>query len=532
MKAVYFHFLFSLIAGFTFSQPNSKLWDKNVAGSAADIPVAIEQLADSGFIVLATSVSPAGIDKSDGNRDPQGITSDFWLIRLDKYGNIIWDKTYGGSGADQASCILVLPSGFILGGTSSSPVSGEKTDSLRGVADYWVIAVDTTGSVLWDKTIGGPLSDQLNGMVLTSDNKLMLSGWTLSGSGGDKISPALGDFDYWIVKLDLSGNLILENTLGGILADNCYAIVQAGDGGALLAGYSNSPVSFSKTGAPRGGFDFWLVRIDSLGRRLWDKTIGGPADDFAFTAATFPGASGGFLIGGDSFSGQGGEKSESNRGGDDYWLIRVLPNGNLSWDKTFGGSDYDELNRVSVSANNKILLSGESYSVISGDKTENNLGAEQIWMVQTDTSGQKIWDKTFFTGGHDEYAMAIPTLDNNYLGINFTVADTGGYRTFNNMGGGDIWLCKLGNLVTGITTANVDEAVFLYPNPAHQDLFISLPQMEDYIVQLFDLNGRLLLNAMGISGKCRLNLSNTETGIYTVCLLLRYKKITKKLIRY
>ncbi|MBK9320462.1 MAG: hypothetical protein IPM91_17770 [Bacteroidetes bacterium] len=85
-----------------------------------------------------------------------------------------------------------------------------------------------------------------------------------------------GDFDYWLVKMDLSGNFILENTLGGIQADNCYAMVPTGGGGALLAGYSNSPISFSKTEISRGGFDYWVVRVDSLGRRLWDKTIGGP----------------------------------------------------------------------------------------------------------------------------------------------------------------------------------------------------------------------------------------------------------------
>ncbi len=509
-----------------------KSWDRNIAGLSSDQPVAFKQLPDSGYIVLASSLSGLGVDKSDANRDPSGLTSDFWLIRLDKYGNKIWDKTYGGSNSDIPSSLLVLPHGFVLGGTSSSPISGEKTDSLRGVADFWVVAVDTAGQLQWDKTIGGLLSDQLNAITLTSDFNLMLSGWTLSGSGADKVSPSYGDFDFWLVKLDLSGNFLLENTLGGLLADNCYAMVATNDGGALLAGYSNSPVSFSKSSPSRGGFDYWVVRVDSLGRKIWDKTMGGSGDDYAFAVTEHPGSSRGFLIGGDSFSGAGNEKTDSSRGADDYWLVYLLPNGSIAWDKTFGGSDFDELNAISINQQQQILISGESYSNAGGEKSENNMGAEQIWMILTDTSGQKIWDKTFFTTGHDEMALAIPVLDNCYTGINFTTADTGGMRSFMNIGGGDIWLCKLCYIPLFLAEGNEQRNLKLFPNPAFSEVILEGYEHPPVWVQLYDAQGRLIQSMMSEAASTKLDVSQITPGLYFVKVMTGPACSTGRLIKF
>lgn len=523
--------LLSFYAGTIFAQPLIKSWDKNIAGYSSDVPVSFQQLADSSFVLLANSRSGIGFDKSQPNRDSTGSTGDFWLIRLDKSGNIIWEKTYGGPGNDVPAALVVLPNGFIMAGTSSSGVGGEKTDSLRGVFDYWVIAVDTNGVVQWDKTIGGPLQDQLNAMVLTTDFKLFLSGWTLSGVGGDKLTPLLGDFDYWLVKMDLSGNFILENTLGGIQADNCYAMVPTGGGGALLAGYSNSPISFSKTEISRGGFDYWVVRVDSLGRRLWDKTIGGPGDDFAFAVAEHPGSARGFLIGGDSFSGTGGEKSQGCRGGDDYWLVYMAANGNFVWDKTFGGTDYDELNSIRTTANKQILLSGESYSPVSGEKSEPNLGAEQIWMVLVDTTGQLLFDKTFFTTGHDEYTQAVPTADHCFMGITYTAADTGGYRSHNNLGGGDIWLCKLCYAPVGLAPQMVSDDLLLYPNPAEEDVVVQLTDGNLLSLQIEDINGRKLFAQDMIKKESRLDISYLKAGIYFITVWTEKGSVTKKLLK-
>ena len=511
-----FPVLFIFFCQTLIAQPQAKIWDKNFGGLQVEIPAWIEQLPDSGYLILSGSTSGSGYDKTDPNRGLTGSGNDYWLIRLDKDGNKVWDKTYGGSGNDAPASFVILPDGYVLAGTSSSNPGSEKSDTLRGVTDFWVIKVDTGGNKIWDKTIGGPLMDQLNGIVLTTDNYLMLAGWTLSGSGGDKVSPSLGDFDYWLVKLDTAGNFIFEKTIGGLLGDNCYALTATTDGGAILTGYSNSPISFNKTQSPRGGFDFWAVRVDSLGRKVWDKTYGGSGDDYSFCISKFLGVSGGYLLGGDSFSGVGNEKTEPSRGADDYWMIRINESGALLWDHTYGGSDYDELNRITVDRYGEILLSGESYSSAGPDKSENNLGAEQIWMIKTDSSGNRNWDKVFFSNGHDEYTQAIQTIDDCYTGLTFTLADTGGYRSFNNIGGGDLWLTKLCFSGTGLDDLVNSRRLTIAPNPAND--FIRLTGWESFpvLLSVYNGSGACILNKTVDASEIYINTSKLEAGLYLV----------------
>ena len=122
--------------------------NKNLGGTQSDVPIGFEQLPDSGYIILASSSSNMGFDKSQNNRDPSGMSSDFWLIRLDKNGNKLWDKTIGGSSSDRPAALLVLADGYVLSGTSSSGISGEKTDSVRGGDDFWIVKTDLLGNVM------------------------------------------------------------------------------------------------------------------------------------------------------------------------------------------------------------------------------------------------------------------------------------------------------------------------------------------------------------------------------------------------
>ncbi|MBL7924570.1 MAG: T9SS type A sorting domain-containing protein [Bacteroidia bacterium] len=481
-----------------------------------DAPVCIEQLPDSGYLVLCASWSAAGFDKSENNRDSTGLTSDFWLLRLDASGNKVWDKTYGGNGSDRPAALLLTPGGnFVLAGTSASGISGEKSDSLRGVSDFWVLLVDSSGQKLWDKTIGGVQADELTGMILTSDNYLMLSGWTLSGPGADKTSPTYGDFDFWWVKLDLSSNFLLEMTHGGMLGDNCFSICATNDGGALMSGYSNSPVSFSKSQPSQGVYDYWILRIDSLGRKIWDKTYGGLADDYAFSAIEFPGVTRGFLVGGFSFSGVSGHKTEPSRGADDYWLLRLDVNGNLIWDKSYGGTDFDELSRIGLSSSGHVVLSGTSYSSISGEKSENNLGPEQSWLVVSDTAnGQMLFDKTFFSAGHDENAQVIPTMDGCFTSVNFTVSDTGGYRTHFNNGGGDVWLSKI-CLLTALESTVTNESTWMaVPNPANRQLLLKCGTKAEWNLLVFNPGGACLFKDSFSGSEYNLDVSGFSNGLY------------------
>jgi len=538
MKKTYLIFFFLMLGVNSFAQTLFPHWNKNLGGTQADVPICFEQLPDSGYIILASSSSNIGFDKSENNRDTTLASSDYWLIRLDAQGNKIWDKTYGGFSSDVPSALLVLKDGFLLGGTSTSGIGAEKMDSLRGVSDFWVVRTDFTGNQMWDRTVGGLLADQLTCMALTSNNYFVLGGWTLSGVGADKSSASFGDFDFWWVKLDSVGTFVLEKTLGGILGDNCFAMCPTDNAGVMMTGYSNSPISFTKSQASQGSYDYWVLEVDSIGRKIWDKTIGGAADDYAFSISKFPGANAGYLVGGFSFSGISGNKTDFNRGQDDYWLARINNTGSIIWDKTFGGNLEDEMARVMITRQNQILMSGTSYSTIAGEKSEFNLGLEQGWMVLCDTLGNKILDKTFFTTGHDEYAQVISDFNGCYTGIIYTVSDTGGYRTFYNNGGGDIWLNKLCPTPLGIDDLhNTTENFWLNYDAGSSILSISADGLigKQYSLQIFNLNGALSFEESGtIMGNTlsrNLDISHFSSGMYLVKLQTEKGNYSKKFVK-
>ncbi len=507
--------------------------NKNLGGTQSDVPIGFEQLPDSGYIILAASSSNMGFDKSQNNRDPSGMSSDFWLIRLDKNGIKLWDKTIGGSSSDRPAALLVLSDGYVLSGTSSSSLSGEKTDSVRGGDDFWIVKTDLLGNVLWDRTVGGLSNDELTCMAYTTDHYLVLGGWTLSPIGADKTSAPFGDFDFWWVKLDSMGNFILEKTLGGLLGDNCFGMTPTTDNGVIMAGYSNSPVSFTKSQPSQGLYDYWVLKVDSIGRKIWDKTIGGQGDDYAFSVCSMPGLNNGYVVGGFSFSGISGNKSEANRGQDDFWALRISALGNIVWDKTFGGDLEDELARVMISRQNEILLSGTSYSTLSGDKTELNLGAEQTWMVLCDTSGNKILDKTFFTTGHDEYGQVISDVQGCYTSINYTLSDTGGYRTFNNYGGGDVWISKVCPFSVGVEEMESEKSELLvFYNSFSGILNVEVKNLnaKNSIFQLYNINGQLLIESKSAI-KTSINVEGFASGVYLVRWISGDEILAKKFVK-
>lgn len=539
MRVLHFSFLCLFFGSHLQAQTLYPFSNKNLGGTQSDVPIGFEQLPDSGYIILASSSSNMGFDKSQNNRDPSGMSSDFWLIRLDKNGNKLWDKTIGGSSSDRPAALQVLGDGYVLSGTSSSGASGEKSDSVRGGDDFWIVKTDLLGNVVWDRTVGGISNDELTCMAYTSDHHIILGGWTLSPMGADKTSAPFGDFDFWWVKLDSAGNFLMEKTIGGLLGDNCFGMTPTSNGGVIMAGYSNSPVSFTKSQPSQGLYDYWVVKVDTIGKKIWDRTIGGVSDEYAYSVCAVPGLNNGYIVGGFSFSGIGGNKSEANRGLNDFWAVRLSETGAIVWDKTFGGNLEDELARVMISRQNEILLSGTSYSTLSGDKTEINLGAEQTWMVLIDTLGNKILDKTFFTSGHDEYGQVISDVHSCYSSINYTLSDTGGYRTFLNNGGGDVWISKVCPFAAGVEEMGFEtNSMFAFYNTATGMLTVEVnfSKLENSVFQIFNSSGQIMMEMKGPKSESNLqanfDIQDFSSGVYLLRWISGDAIQWKKFIKY
>lgn len=539
MKKWYCILFFILLANHLQAQTLYPFSNKNLGGTQADVPSGFEQLPDSGYIILASSRSNMGFDKSQNNRDPSGQSSDYWLIRFDKNGNKLWDKTIGGSSSDRPAALQVLSDGYVLSGTSSSGISGEKSDTVRGGDDFWIVKTDLQGNVIWDRTVGGVSNDELTCMSYTSDHHIILGGWTLSPVGADKTSTSFGDFDFWWVKLDTAGNFLLEKTLGGLLGDNCFGMTPTADAGVIMAGYSNSPISFTKSQPSQGLYDYWVLKVDTIGRKIWDKTIGGTGDEYGYSVCAVPGLNNGYVVGGFSFSGISGNKTEANRGLDDFWAVRLSETGAILWDKTFGGNLEDEMARVMITRQNEILLSGTSYSTLSGDKTEMNLGAEQTWMVLVDTIGNKVLDKTFFTTGHDENGQVISDVQGCFTSINYTLSDTGGYRTFFNNGGGDIWIGKVCPFSVGaeeVSSEEINLITFYNVATGMLTVEVSQPKPKNFAFQIFNSSGQMMVEVKipvkESPFKTNFNVENFASGVYLVRWISGNEMLSKKFIKY
>ena len=258
----------------------------------------------------------------------------------------IYNKTFGGINSDEAYAVQhTSDGGYILAGRTMSFGAGEY--------DAWLIKTDADGNKVWDKTFGGISDDEANAVQQTSDGVYILAG--LTASFGD------GSADVWLIKTDENGNKVWDKTFGGIGPDYAYAVKQTSDGGYILAG---DTISFGA-----GGMDFWLIKTDTDGNKVWDKTFGGSSHDEG--CAVQQTSDGGYILAGytDSFG----------AGGGDAWLIKTDADGNKVWDKTFGGISGDVASAVQQTKDGGYILAGYTGSF--------GAGVYDAWLIKTDAEG-------------------------------------------------------------------------------------------------------------------------------------------------
>jgi hypothetical protein len=437
--------LFLAASDFSNAQnPLVKMWDKNFGGLEDEEPTYFQQTLDGGFIIGGYTYSDIGGDKTEPLRNGSGVY-DYWIVKTDSLGNKEWDRDFGGANGDQLyTLVQTSDSGYILGGISASNISGDKTQPSNGNYDFWILKLNAQGTILWDKDFGGIGSDQLNVIVPVNDGGFLLCGSSASGIGGDKTQPNQGLIDYWIVKIDVQGNKLWDKTFGGGELDKLYSARQTIDGGFVLGGSSRSTAGGDKTTDVWGMEDYWIIKTDSLGNKIWDSDFGGTESDILFSLVEDK--RGHIIAGGRSGSDLSGNKTQPLWGGFDFWILEIDSLGNKISDKSIGGTgNEDEFGNVSLTKDGGYLFSGTSYSQIGGDKTEINLGQEQSWFLKYDSLLTKQWDKTVFTPCHDEIGLAIQTKDQCYTVVNANGpgCGAGGDRTFASWNNSrDFWIVK------------------------------------------------------------------------------------------
>ena len=363
-------------------------------GSGEDTPQAIIATSDGGFAILGFSNS------TDGDLQGKDLAvNDYWLLKLDAEGELQWSKTYGGSKDDRGqSLVQTQDGGFALTGYAMSDDGDGSVN--KGFHDNWVVKVDAQGTIEWEKSYGFSGHDHSYDILDTGDGGYFFTGFlditSARADGNTEKSSSLsahGVGEFWGTKIDEKAKVQWRGYYGGTNNDRAHAVVRAEDGGYVMAGFTESD-DFDINNS-RGSYDFWVVKIDDTGNLVWQESFGGTgierAQDIAKTN------DGGYVITGSTFSND--VDVSKNHGESDIWLIKIDGDGNLVWDKSFGGLQFDAAESVIISKDGGYIVVGNSKS--SSMDVNANAGENDIWLLKTDANGNVVWQKSFGGSGLD-----------------------------------------------------------------------------------------------------------------------------------
>jgi len=358
-------------------------WNKTFGGSNIDVGYCVQQTADGGYII-------SGYARSYG-----ASGHNIWLIKTDYHGNELWNTTFGGSDDDEGETVQqTSDGGYIITGWTKSYGSGMK--------DLWLIKTDSTGIEQWNKLFGGANDDGGTFVQQTSDGGYIISGYTSSFGSGS--------VDGWLIKTDANGNQQWTKTLGGTSSDGTWCVQQTSEGGYILTGWTFSS-------GPGYVGNVWLVKTDGSGNQQWSKAYGGDDADRGYHVQQT--TDGGYII--------TGYTASVGAGLDDMLLIKTDATGTEQWTKTFGGTGRDYGNCVDQTTDGGYIIAGYTLSF--------GAGGDDVWLVKTNSAGEKQWDETYGGTSSDVAYSVQQTTDTGYIVTGHTLSYGAGVH--------DVWLIKV-----------------------------------------------------------------------------------------
>ena len=326
-------------------------------GSNEDIAHGVIQTIDGGFAVIGNTKSNDGDFQFKTSED-----SDIFVLKYDAANQLVWAKTYGGTGDDRGYDLVELKQGgyALIGYSSSSDGDASRNE---GMHDHWVIRTDEMGTIVWEKSFGFAGHDHAYNIIQTPDGGLFFNGFldvTASGGAGQDGKAFSfnrhGVGEFWAQKIDADGNLLWRNYYGGTNNDRSYDAILTSDGNYLLVGTSESQdVDISQ---PRGSYDIWVVKISNKGKLLWERSFGGSSYDRAASVIEHP--LGNYIIVGQSLSSDG--DIIQPKGNSDILLVELNNDGSQSLVKNLGGPTFDSGEDLMPTKQGSILVLGTTHS--------------------------------------------------------------------------------------------------------------------------------------------------------------------------
>lgn len=426
--------IFTAFNSLLFAQNPAIHWQNNLGGKNNDFAYATTPTSDGGYVIVGSTNN-----SNDGDVPSSKAlanSSDIWVVKLNNWGEIVWSKTFGGTKDDVATDVLETKDKSILVVATTLSTDGEAVgNGSRGGIILLNLRAD--GAIIWRKVFASGYNAGEIAFTRADANSKPSIKPTADGGYilGASITP-INTSDFWLSKLNATGDIQWTKTFGTSQNDWMNEVIICADGGFLMLGgteASNNEI----TGAGKGFIDIYVIKVDALGKLLWQKALGGTNLDIAFSAIET--SDNGYMVVGETNSSNG--EMTPNLGQKDGFLLKFANNGNLIWKVLTGGDDIDGLYTIRKTTDGKIFAMGSSSSVIGKVKPKGPVG--DMWLVNIENSGI-ITSHTMFGGADADIARgAFPTADGGFIIAGNSDSVDG--NLIDNKGSTDFWAVKVGN---------------------------------------------------------------------------------------
>ena len=424
------------------AQLPTKLWSKTYGGSGVDIPFTIKLTSDGGTIAAGYTDSKDGDIAAHPNREYW----DLWVLKLDKCGNIEWERSFGGTGYESARDVVqTSDGGYIIAGETNS-TDGDVMAGYGGTKDIWILKLNASGTLQWQKRYGGNGLDIANHIHLMSDGSFYLLASSSSNDGNISGNHGTAGYtDAVLMKLDSSGNLQWSKCYGGSKNDELLDMQEV-NGSLYLAGYANS--TDGDIPPSQKNYDVWLLALDANGNKMYSKIYGGAQNDVAY--AMCRGKDGTFTLAGYTTSTDG--DVSGSHGSQDYWVLNISISGKLNWQRAAGGTDADYASSIFADERGGYVIGGIAYS--SNGDISTPLGQGDYWIIRLDAKGTITWKHNYGGSGNDNLRFMLQQASKKeYYLCGDTDSGNGDFETVK--GETDFGIIKLKNLDTLLLDSSV-----------------------------------------------------------------------------
>jgi hypothetical protein len=327
-------------------------------------------------------------------------------------GSLDFAKTFGGSKNEVFYSVeKTIDGGYVIAGYTHSE-DGDITTKTDASFDFWIQKFSAENTLEWQKTFGGSKDDSAASIIQTKDSGFAVLGY--SKSSDTDVSVNAGDKDFWFLKLSNNGNLLWEKTFGFSGVDYGTALLEAKDGGFLIAGVldvsgSNGQGNSKSAAIRHAGGDYWVIKTDPTGNLQWSRFFGGSFTDVPLGILEIDDNN--FILVGSSDSND--FNISNSKGSYDFWITKIASDGSLIWEKSFGGSSIEEARAIAATNDGNFIIVGDTRS--SDVDVSLNNGAADIWIVKVSTEGDLLWEKTIGGSSFDVAKAVSKTQDNGFL---------------------------------------------------------------------------------------------------------------------